>query len=65
MMDLDVLILALLITIIVLNLLPRPYIRRLRAAAARFTFWQWKKMSHISAIVHSWLHERINGNNGH
>lgn len=64
MMDLNAIILALLITLIILHLLPRPYIRRLRKAASDFTFWQWKRMSKLSAVIYCWLHERMNGNNG-
>jgi hypothetical protein len=34
-----------------------------RERVARFVYWQWKKMSHASAVAYWWIHEKINGNN--
>ena len=33
----------------------------MRHYLARFIFWQWKVMGKLSAIVYSWLYEKVNG----
>jgi len=60
MMDKDTIILSLLVAILISHLMPRP----IRRGVARLIFWQWKKMSHLSAVVYWWLYQRVNGNGG-
>lgn len=52
---------TLLVAILTLQLLPRPYLRRTRSGLARLIYWQWKKMSHLSAVLYWQVYERING----
>lgn len=61
-MDTDTVIL--LLVILLLHVVPRPYVRRFRRCLSRFVYWQWRKMSRMSAVLYWWLHERVNGNSG-
>jgi hypothetical protein len=33
----------------------------IRLFARRFVYWQWRKMSLLTAIVYSWLVDKFNG----
>lgn len=62
-MDKDLIIIVMLSFCMVLHLMPRPYIRSIRRGLSRLVYWQWRKMSLVSARLYSWLYERLNGNN--
>ncbi len=34
----------------------------MRRRLAGFIMWQWKKMSHLSAVLYWWIYDKINGN---
>jgi hypothetical protein len=61
-MDKDTIIIIMLACVLLAYLLPRPYLRFIRKQLSRFVYWQWKKMSHLSAVIYSFLYDRLNGN---
>ena len=61
-MSLDIIILVILLVHVVLHIIPRPYLRQLRCGVARLVFWQWKKMSRLSAALYWKVYQRVNGN---
>ena len=39
-------------------------IHYLRRRVSQFIYWQWIKLSKLSAELYWWIHERINGKDG-
>ena len=60
----DTLILILLVALLILHVVPRLYVRRVRYHLARLVYWQWRKMSKLSAMLYWMLYNKVNGRNG-